>query len=247
MVRSGEVEHGAAIAGREEMVWHWGTPAGRVRVTRRAGLIGEAAGLAPGMRVLELGCGTGIFTQHFAATGASVVAIDVSPNLLNLGEARRIGGDVRFQIDDAECLSFEGGSFDAVVGSSILHHLDTEAALPEIRRVLKPGGRIAFAEPNLLNPQIVFERSTPALRRWLGVSPEETAFFRWRLADQFRAAGFSAVRVEPHDFLHPSVPRPFIPIVRRIGGVLETIPLVREIAGSLLISAHIALGGARHP
>ena len=89
----------------------------------------------------------------------------------------------------------------------------------------------------MMNPQIVFERSTPVVRRWLGVSPEETAFFRWRLAALLRESGFDHVRVEPYDFLHPSVPTPFIPIVRRIGGVLEFLPLVREIAGSLILSA----------
>lgn len=237
MVRTGEIEHGRRIAGREESIWHWRTPAGRQRVTRRARLIGEAAALGPHTIALELGCGTGIFTRHFAATGARLIAIDVSPDLLSIAAEQESDGDIVYRIDDAETMSFDDASFDAVIGSSVLHHLDIDQALEEIRRVLKPGGRLAFAEPNMMNPQIVFERSTPAVRRWLGVSPEETAFFRWSLAAKLRAAGFAEVRVEPHDFLHPSVPAPLIPIVRRVGGVLEAIPLVREIAGSLLIYA----------
>ncbi len=237
MVRTGEIEHGRLIAGQEESVWHWGTPAGRLRVDRRAKLIADAAGLTTGIRALELGCGTGIFTRRFAATGASIVAIDVSPELLDRAVMKETPGDIAYRIDDAEAMSFDDESFDAVIGSSVLHHLDIRASLSEIHRVLKRGGRMAFAEPNMMNPQIVFERSTPVVRRWLGVSPEETAFFRWRLAARLREFGFDDVRVEPYDFLHPSVPTPFIPIVRRIGGVLEFLPLVREIAGSLIISA----------
>jgi len=237
MVRTGEIEHGRLIAGQEETVWHWGTPAGRQRVERRARVISEAAGLARGSRALELGCGTGIFTRHFAATGAQIIAIDVSPELLDIAVSREYPGDILFRIDDAESMSFDDASFDAVIGSSVLHHLDIDQSIAEILRVLKPGGALAFAEPNMMNPQIVLERSTPMVRRWLGVSPEETAFFRWSLAAKLRDAGFVDVSVEPHDFLHPSVPKPLIPMVRRVGGVLEAIPLVREIAGSLLISA----------
>ena len=96
---------------------------------------------------------------------------------------------------------------------------------------------MAFAEPNMMNPHIVFERSTPAVRRWMGVSPEETAFFRWQLAKLLGAAGFSDIRVNPYDFLHPAVPGTLVPLVRGLGNVLEKLPLVREIAGSLIISA----------
>jgi SAM-dependent methyltransferase len=134
-------------------------------------------------------------------------------------------------------MSFDDGSFDAVVGSSILHHLDVGRAIDEMYRVLRPGGRIAFAEPNMMNPHIAFERSTPVIRKWMGVSPAETAFFRWRVAARLREAGFSEVRVEPFDFLHPAVPQPLIPVMRGVGGLLERIPFAREIAGSLIISA----------
>ncbi|MBU0719364.1 MAG: methyltransferase domain-containing protein, partial [Planctomycetes bacterium] len=167
----------------------------------------------------------------------NVVAVDISPILLEQAAAKEIAGKVAFRIDDAEQLSFDDSSFDAVAGSSILHHLDVQAAAGEICRVLRPGGRMAFAEPNMMNPHIVFERSTPAVRRWMGVSPEETAFFRWRLAKLLRTAGFSNIRVNPYDFLPPAVPGALVPLVRGLGDILERLPLVREIAGSLIISA----------
>ena len=103
--------------------------------------------------------------------------------------------------------------------------------------MLKPGGRTVFAEPSMLNPQIALQRNIPVLRRLSGASPEETAFFRWRLAANLRRNGFQEVSIQPFDFLHPAVPGPLIGTVRTVGWALERIPLVREIAGSLLLSA----------
>jgi len=237
MVRPGEIEHGQVIASKAESVWNWASPAGRQRATRRATLIVQAAGLTPGMRVLEIGCGTGLFTRAFAATGCHVDAIDVSPDLLAHTQSKQIPGHVAFRLDDAESLSYEDETYDAVVGSSILHHLDISKSLPEMFRVLKPGGRIAFAEPNMINPQIAMQRKIPFLRRLAGESPEETAFVRWSLIKQINDSCFKSATIEPFDFLHPITPRPFIGLVKAFGATAERLPLIREIAGSLLISA----------
>lgn len=237
MVRIGEIEHGEKIAGNAEAIWHWSSPAGKQRAKRRAALIAEAADLSPRTRALELGCGTGLFTQTFAQSGARIVAVDISPPLLERARARDLPATIDFRIEDAEQLSFDDATFDAVIGSSILHHLAVAEALAEARRVLKPGGRIAFAEPNMMNPQIALQRTVPVLCRWAGESPEETAFFRWGLARQLRSAGFNNVRITPFDFLHPGVPKPLIPMVRCMSTVFEQMPIMREIAGSLLISA----------
>jgi SAM-dependent methyltransferase len=64
---------------------------------------------------------------------------------------------VRFACGRLENLH-EDERFDAVVGSSVLHHLDLEPALAKIRALLKTGGVLSFAEPNMLNPQVFFER-----------------------------------------------------------------------------------------
>lgn len=237
MVRVGEIEHGEKIAGQAESIWNWSSPAGKQRAKRRAALIAEAAGLSPQTYALELGCGTGLFTQTFARSGSRLVAVDISPPLLEQARARGLPSNVEFRVEDAEQLSFGDAVFDAVIGSSVLHHLAPTEALAEARRVLKPGGRLVLAEPNMMNPHIAIERKVPAVRRWVGASPEETAFFRWGLARQLRDAGFKDIHITPFDFLHPSVPGPLIPMVQRMGTVFEQMPFLREIAGSLLISA----------
>lgn len=238
MVRPGEVEHGRRIAEHAEAVWNWSSPAGRLRAQRRANLLAELAELGPGRTVLELGCGTGLFTELFAATGATVVAIDVSEDLLEQARCRQTWPPgIRFVAADAERLEFPAESFDAVIGSSVLHHCDLERALAEAFRVLKPGGRLAFAEPNMLNPQIFLQRHVRLLRELAGESPDETAFVRWKLQTALEQSGFEQVCIRPHDFLHPATPKPAIPLVRAAGSLLERLPLLREVAGSLLISA----------
>ena len=86
-----EIRHGEWLAAHDtETVWGWGTSAPRVRARRRADLIIAGAALSSGKRVLEIGCGTGMFTEMFAATGARIVAVDISPELLQKARARRL-------------------------------------------------------------------------------------------------------------------------------------------------------------
>jgi len=74
-----EIEHGKLLADEDtERIWGWGTPAGRLRAKRRAGLIAEGAMLGPDIHTLEIGCGTGLFTEMFARTGARITAIDMN-------------------------------------------------------------------------------------------------------------------------------------------------------------------------
>jgi SAM-dependent methyltransferase len=123
------------------------------------------------------------------------------------------------------------------VGNAVLHHLRLERALPELLRVLCPGGRFAFAEPNILNPHVFVERTVPWVARRLDDSPGETAFVRWRIRRVLEHAGLIEVDVRPFDFLYPLVPPALIPATERLGRLLEHTPVIREIAGSLLIAA----------
>lgn len=234
-----EQEHGRRLAGRgAEEVWGWRSAAGQARADRRAGFFRER--LAPGMLALELGCGTGLFTRKVASRGAHLAAIDLSRSLLGEAVARGAPEGVGFFVADAHRLPYAESTFDLVYGSSVLHHLDVVACLAECFRILRPGGWIVFAEPNMCNPQILAERKVPSIRRMTGTSPDETAFVRFRLARRLRDGGFLRVSVKPHEFLHPATPRRLIPVMQRVTTLLERLPGAREIAGSLLISGQKA-------
>ncbi len=233
---SREIEHGKKLAqGDANLIWGWSTPAGKLRATRRAKLITHGADLKPGMRVLEIGCGTGNFTEMFAESGAFIVAVDISSELLEIAKQRNLPeNQVLFlnkRFEDCDLI----GPFDAVIGSSVLHHLDIKPALNKIRELLKPGGRMCFAEPNMMNPQVMVQKTIPWVKERLGDSPDETAFFRWQLKKLLLEAGFRDIVISPFDWLHPLSPPSLIKTITSIGNALEKTPILREIAGSLYI------------
>jgi SAM-dependent methyltransferase len=116
-----------------------------------------------GRRVVDFGCGSGANTALLADRGAHVWAIDISEDLLRLGQRRlavsgRAGG-ATFIAASAHDLPFPDGSIDVVFGMAILHHLDLDLVSREVRRVLKPGGRAIFKEPVRNSAVIRFVRN----------------------------------------------------------------------------------------
>ena len=86
-----------------------------------------------------------MFTEIFSHTGATVYAADISRALLDKAEKRDLPKNKVFFINKPfEDCDVEG-PFDAVIGSSILHHLDLSISLPKIFSLLKPGGILSFA------------------------------------------------------------------------------------------------------
>jgi len=236
-----EIAHHRKIAPFAEAIWSWASPSGRARADRRARFFIDRGRLEPGRRALELGCGTGVFLERVAATGATVHGIDLSSDLL--AQARQKAGNlpnVALVRGNAEALPFGDATFDLVYGSSILHHVHLEAALREAHRVLRSGGTLAFAEPNALNPQLLILFHVRGLKERFGVSPDELAFSRFRARATLSRAGFIGATVQPYDFLHPSTPEGWVRAVGRLSLTLERVPLLREIAGSLLMCARKA-------
>ncbi|MGH3417618.1 MAG: demethylmenaquinone methyltransferase [Actinocrinis sp.] len=116
---------------------------GRTRQWRRA--VAAAVDARPGERILDLAAGTGTSSVPFQQAGASVVACDFSLGMLDVGRERN--PELSFAAADAMRLPFRDGVFDAVTISFGLRNVaDTTAALRELRRVTKPGGRLVVCE-----------------------------------------------------------------------------------------------------
>ena len=232
-----EIEHGKFLAenGAGE-IWNWESPAGKIRWARRVQMLTEF--IKPDSSLLELGCGTGYFTKEIAKTKAKIVAIDISPELITIAKENVTSPNVSFCIENAYNMSFEDNQFDFIIGSSVLHHLDINQAISEMYRVLKKNGMIAFTEPNMMNPQIALQKNIPYLKRKSGDSPDETAFFRWKLFRLLKKQGFKTIEIKPFDFLHPAVPPKLIKTVSLTGLFFEKIPVFKEIAGSIYIKAY---------
>jgi SAM-dependent methyltransferase len=120
-----------------------------------------------GLSLLDLGCGCGEAAVYFAKRGAVVTATDLSPGMIELTcrVAARHKVSLNHRVCGSEKLPFADGSFDVVYGANVLHHSDLRAALAEVRRVLKPGGRACFWDPRAGNPAIdVYRRMASKVR-----------------------------------------------------------------------------------
>jgi ubiquinone/menaquinone biosynthesis C-methylase UbiE len=223
-----------------EHCYRLGTVCGAQKVKRKSQLLIDFARVKKGRRVLELGCGTGIYTEELARTGAEIFAVDISQNMLNMAKQALNAQNVFYVQADVNRLPFASRFFDSVVGAYVLQYLELERCLPEIRRVLKNKGRAAFVEPNMLNPICFLEAKVGLVGRKVGQCPEATAFLFWQLREAFKQCGFIDILIKPIEFVDPHTPPRLIPLSQRIGRLLERMPLIREMAGTLFISAALA-------
>jgi SAM-dependent methyltransferase len=237
-----EIAHGDAIIGRGgEEVWNWSSPAGQARLAKRVRLFVRTLGLeGTRKRALELGCGTGLYTQRMAPYCGVLVATDISEALLREARRKVAQPAVTFVRQNLEAIEPDrvGRNFDAVFGCSVLHHLDLDQTLPQLKALLAPGARLAFSEPNLLNPQVrlMFSRFRWARRKW-ATSDTEMAFYPWELRALFTRHGFDVVEAFPFDFLHPAIPGRLLRLAQRVDHLLERPPLLRFLAGSCFLHA----------
>jgi SAM-dependent methyltransferase len=141
-----------------------------------------------GHSVLDLGCGEGWLSRRLQHKFSTVVGLDISLESLQRDLLSICGA--------AENLPFKTHTFDAVVGSAILHHIPSlDSAIQEMRRILRPGGRFAFAEPLAGHPLVaLYRRLSPKAR-----SIDEEPFSLSRLRAAFDA--FEEVEAVPLDLL----------------------------------------------
>lgn len=125
-----------------------------------------------GKKVLDYCCGTGCVSMFLAQHGAEVVGIDISDLSIDQckAEAKKLGveGKTSFHVMDAENTNFDDDTFDYIVCSGVLHHLDLEKAFSELSRLLKPDGEVFCGEPLKHNPVFqLYRRLTPHIRtKW---------------------------------------------------------------------------------
>ena len=180
------------------------------------------AGDVAGRRVLDAGCGSGPLFAALRDRGAVVSGFDKSAGMLELAR-RRLGPDADLRVADlGSPLPFPGGAFDDVIASLVLHYLeDWTAPLAELRRVLKPGGRlIASVNHPLLGHGLVRPGSEYfSTYQWSGdnttVSGQSYTLTYWHrplpaMISAFTAAGFRIAAID-EPLPAPDTPRELLP------------------------------------
>ena len=175
-------------------------------VLRRRELVREALGATAGHRILDVGCGPGFYVAELleeVGPGGAVVGIDGSDAMLALAAERCSGYDnVRFHEADATALPVEDQSFDAAFSVQVLEYVaDVRAALAEIHRALRPGGRVVIWDVDWATLSIRTsepERMERMLAAWdqhlTHVSLPQT------LTAELGAAGFDEVVMDAYAF-----------------------------------------------
>ncbi len=149
--------------------------------------------LAPGERILEVGCGTGNLTLAAAGIAGWAVGVDPAPKMIAVARAKPPppGARAAFLVGAAESLPFADAAFDAAASSISMHHwIDLDAGLREVRRVLRPGGRAVLAD---VGPRGVGKPA--ALLSGLALPGHPSAWVPEQLARAVRRAGFERVRL----------------------------------------------------
>ena len=150
----------------------------------------------PGERILDLGCGDGALTEAIAASGAHVIGVDGSADMVRAACAR--GLDAR--VMDGQNLALEGEKFDAVFSNAALHWMpDAPAVIAGVARALKPGGRFVGEMGGHGNVASIVVALHASLRA-RGVPPARAFGLFFPTADEYagllRAAGFTVHRAE---------------------------------------------------
>jgi len=129
--------------------------------------VAQTFGDVRGRRILDYGSGAAEGGVWFAKQGAHVVAVDVSPGMLEAAQrlAKHHGVSIETRLVKGPEIPAESGEFDCIYGNGVLHHVDLGSAIPELARVLGPSGVGCFIEPLSYNPAIaVYRRLAEAVR-----------------------------------------------------------------------------------
>ena len=195
--------------------------------------------ILPSENILELGAGSGIWTAHLVRTlgGRNEITAAVFNEDLALRAVERQLDNVSVVHVRNLAADLPSESFDYIVGTAILCHDLYPQNLQLIYRLLKPGGQFLFFEANYWNPQVFIKQAIPALGRWAGNAPCQIGMRKYHLMRIASNHGFCHIETVPYDIIHPRTPKFLIRWLQSAAIVFEHTPILRELCGTLYISA----------
>ena len=216
---------------------HWRRHPGTspFKLRRRALTVRHCLHVLPGERILELGAGSGLWTEHLTATlrgESSITAAVFNEELLQSSSTDLANTEFVYVQSLAD---LPAGQFDYIVGTLILSHKLYPQTLGALYRLLKPGGQVLFFEPNYWNPQVLLKNLFRPLGRWVGATLSDAGMRRYDLMKRASHQGFTNIEIIPYDIIHPRLPKSLLPQVQSASFLLEHACLIRELCGTLYI------------
>jgi len=194
-----------------------------------------------GLKIIDVGCGTGAFTSRLRNGKAKLHGLDLSEKFIAHAKAKY--PDIHFQAGNAEESGYPNGFFDVVLLSGIIHHFpDYTKLLKEQRRILKAGGVLLAFDPHRGNPLMWLYRCKKSpLYSSKGVSPNEEPLSRKKLIQKLQECGFTDIEVRPISgvtfrYVDDVKVRFLLPAYNLIERIIDGIPFLRERFGSFLIT-----------
>jgi dolichol-phosphate mannosyltransferase len=195
--------------------------------------------LLPGEHILELGCGSGHLTKALARvmrhecpiTAATFCYSADDPMLKDMPPGVEV-----VSLNDLPG-ALRGRTFDYVVANNLLDLSNASCILREVQNLLKPGGRLLFFETNPWNPIFQLRRLVSRFLPFLRRGDERALPNQVKLYELMSELGFVRVATTCYDFLYPPIPLWLMLIARNLTLVLENTPLVRNMAGTILLHA----------
>jgi 2-polyprenyl-3-methyl-5-hydroxy-6-metoxy-1,4-benzoquinol methylase len=196
------------------------------------------------INVLEIGCARGEGLKYLVEkTGFKALGTDISTLFINEARKNNIDPNLSFEVVDFnDENTFVGGmeyaKYDYIIGNGILHHLyyNLDNSIISLNKLLKPGGKIIFIEPNLYNPYIYLIFKLNFLRKFANLEPDEMAFTDRFIEKLVLKSGFINCKVEIKDFLLPNIPKLLIKPSIFLGKILEK-TIFTKIAQSIFLVA----------
>jgi len=218
-----------------------------IKLRWRAMTVRRCFQVLPEETILELGAGSGLWTEHLARVlrGENPITAAIFNDDLANAAAQRSLPNVEVRLIRSGLDELPAESYDYIVGTAILCHDLYEQNLRGLLRLLKPGGQILFFEANYWNPQVFIKSVFRAVGRWAGNARCQIGMRKYRLMHAVSRAGFTHVEIIPYDLIHARTPRALVRYVRDLAFVLEHAPVVREVCGTLYIWAKKPGGGER--
>lgn len=232
-----------SIADRERICdWYW-TKKDTIRDLRRfwrALTARHLLHLLPGETILELGCGSGTLTRALndvmrGECPITAATFDAANDLAWLRDAAAAAEGVRLSAFPGD---LAGRQFDYIIARDVLDRASAAQLLTEVRNLLKPGGQLLFFETNPWNPFFQLRRTVARVLPFLGRGDQSVALHsRIQLYELFSEVGFVAIGTICYDFLYPPIPRWSLPVMRPLSLVMENTPVIRLLAGTILVYA----------